>query len=164
MNLNIVSLFITDDKIAPRYTESCLTLNKEDVKYKVRGHTIGEIINQSKGWLDEETQSAIAFASATACGFIEREILKLPSMKSWEGTTGCIRLAMASQTLYVILERPCDGKVSLLPAHLSEWPEALNAAQSAFEFREPHMSSAAYEGCTIAIPYKLINSRTENNL
>lgn len=164
MSLNVMSLFITDDKIEPRYTESSITLNKDDVKYKVRGQTIGEVINNSKGWLDEETQYAISAATATMCGFIKREILKLPSMKSWEGTTGCIRLAMASQTLYVILERPCEGKVSLLPGHLADWAPELNAVQSAFEFREPHMSSAAYEGCTISIPYKLISSRVENNL
>lgn len=162
MNLNIKRLYIHDrEGEEATVTKTRVTSHKDEVHYAVRGTTIGEVVNQAKGWLSEETQTAIAMATATVRSIIVEELLKLDSMRSWIDKPDCIKVAMASQTLYIYLDRPCEGKVSLMPADLSGWAPVINTRQDWFEIGEPWFLSGGYEGCTLQMKYKLLKNDVE---
>lgn len=159
--MKIQRLYLHDDNAETVITDTMISTRKDEAVNVVRGHTIGEITNVAKGWLDEELQIALVAATATVCSAIKSEILKLPSMSSWIGAEHLVKVAMASKVLYVYLDRPCEGKVSLMPVDLQYWASAINSAQDWFEIGEPWFTSGGYEGCTLQMTYKLIKNEAE---
>lgn len=157
--MKIKRLYLHDDSAQAIVTDDMISVRMADALGYARGQTIGEITKTAKGWLDAELEMELADATATVRSAIKRELLKLPSMSSWVGAEGMCKIAMASKTLYVILERPCEGKVSLKPADLSGWAPVINTSQDWFEIGEPWMTSGGYEGCTIQMNYTLLKNK-----
>lgn len=159
--MKIKRLYIHDDSAESIVTDDTLSVRKEDAAGIIHGHVVGEIHNSAKGWLDGELQLALVAATAPVCDYIKAQLIKLPSMRSWVGAEHFFKIAMASKTLYVYLDRPCEGKISLSPADLSDWAAAVNGAQDVFEIGEPRVTSGGYEGCTLQMSYKLLKTDAE---
>lgn len=159
--MNIKRLYLHDDSAQAIVTDDMISVRMADAIGITRGQTIGEITKTAKGWLDAELEMELADATATVRNAIKKELLKLPSMRSWIGAEHMFKVAMASKTLYVILERPCEGTVSLKPADLGGWAPVINTAQDWFEIGEPWMTSGGYEGCTLQMNYKLLKNKAE---
>lgn len=157
--MKIKRLYLHDDTAPPIVTDEMISVHKEEALGYVRGQTIGEITNTAKGWMNSELESALAAATATVREAIKKHLMKLDSMRSWIGAEDLFKVAMTSKTLYIILERPCEGKVSLMPADLAGWAQAINTAQDWFEIGEPWMTSGGYEGCTLQMNYKLLRNK-----
>jgi hypothetical protein len=155
-DLQVMRLYLHDDNVPPVITANSISVRNEPESLAVfRGHTIGEIVNKSKGWLNFDLDRALSIGTATIRNIILQEFLRVKEMQAWEGHEELVRVVMASQCIYLSFDRPPNSKITLTPVEIESWTPIINASQDLFAIGEGRIISGSPHGGTIQFAYSL---------
>lgn len=155
-DLQVKCLYLHDDDAPPIETDTTISVrNDDDALGYIRGRTIGEVVKTSNRWIPYSVDSAICTATATVRNIILQEFLKLPSFKPWEGLENMVSVVMASECIFVCVERPISSPITLTNFEVESWTDTINNAQDLFVIGKGHISSGSPQGGAIQIPYTL---------
>lgn len=155
-DITMKRLYLHDDNVAPVITDTTISLQDNvEAHYILRGHSIGEIVKTSKGWLNFELDRALSLATATMRQIIWQTFLDLESFKEWEGFEDRVRVVMASRCIYLTFDRPDNSKLKFTPVEIESWTSIINNSQTLFEIGLGHILSGSPENGTIQFPYSL---------
>ena len=149
-------LYLHSDDVAPVITDTMISVKVDaDTHCVVRGHSIGEIVNKSKGWLGFDLERALSDATATIRNIILQEFLRLKDMQPWEGHEDMVRLVMASQCIYLSFDRPPNSPITLTNYQIAQWTPIINNSQDLFAIGNGHIISGSPHGGTVQFAYSL---------
>jgi hypothetical protein len=154
--LQVMRLYLHDDDVPPIITANSISVKNEPESLAVfRGHTLGEIINNSKGWLNFDLDRALSIGTATIRNIILQEFLRVKEMKAWEGHEELVRVVMASRCIYLSFDCPPQSKITLSPMEIESWTPIINASQDLFAIGVGRIISGSPHGGTIQFAYSL---------
>jgi len=154
--IQMLRLYLHDDDVPPMVSDTAISVkNDADALAIIRGHTIGEIIKTSKGWLNFELDRTLSAATATIRNIILQEFLRLKSLQPWEGHESMLRVVMASRCIYLSFDRPPNSPITLTPLEIEQWAPIINNSQELFAIGKGHIMNGSPQGGTIQFAYSL---------
>lgn len=156
--MKYVHLILTDDdKNVAAIDGQLIVKNDDDAHHVVRGHSIGQITNTSNNFIEGELQDAIIAATASIRAEIHKQFLSLSAWKPWTVYPELLRIALASQSVFLVFDRPDNcARLTFTQAQIAEeWAQIINRAQDVFELRGGYVSNGSPNGGSIHYGFRL---------
>jgi hypothetical protein len=156
--MKYVHLILTDDNtnVAP-IDGQLIVKNDDDAHHAVRGQSVGQITNNSNNFIEAELQDALIVATASIRAEIHKQFLSLSAWKPWTVYPELLKVAMASESVFLIFDRPDNcARLSFNQTQIEEeWSRIINNAQDVFELRGGYVSRGEPNGGSIHYGFKL---------